>query len=353
MSRTRSITSAASACVLALGVGFAGAAQDVAAQEWKPNRPVQFVIQTTPGGGSDQIARFWASLIEKYDLSPQPVVPVNMPGGGGAVALNFLRNQAGDAHFISPTLNSVVTRPLIQKIPGMMYPSRDLTPLVRMMTDPFMLWTNPNTFANFDEFREACNERRVTGAMTGSKQEDEFQITMMERAMDCEHDFRLLPQPGGGDVASLVAGQQVDFSVNQPREGLPFYPERMHPILAFAKKRMPEFPDVPTHVEKGVNGDWGARLSLEDGLHQLRGVLGTPDLTEAQQSFWHGVFRKISETDEWAEWMAKGAMQPTFMTGKRFAAWLCGFEKGHVELMQDLGVELRDDWEPRGQCPKP
>nr|NIS39243.1 tripartite tricarboxylate transporter substrate binding protein [Desulfuromonadales bacterium] len=74
----------------------------------------QFVIQTTPGGGSDKYARFWIGLIEKYDLSPQPIIPVNMPGGAGAVAINFLYNQAGSPYFITPTLNSIVTTPLIQ-----------------------------------------------------------------------------------------------------------------------------------------------------------------------------------------------------------------------------------------------
>jgi len=45
-----------------------------------PTRPVEFVISTTPGGGSDIYARFIIGIIEKHKLSPQPFVPVNKAG---------------------------------------------------------------------------------------------------------------------------------------------------------------------------------------------------------------------------------------------------------------------------------
>src|SRR5206468_8305184 len=63
----------------------AGAADQAAA----PSRPVEFVISTEPGGGSDIYARFIQGVIEKESLSPQPVLPVNKPGGAGAVAFQY------------------------------------------------------------------------------------------------------------------------------------------------------------------------------------------------------------------------------------------------------------------------
>lgn len=53
-----------------------------------------------------------------------PITPVNMPGGAGAVAMTHLFMQRGDPHYITPTLNSLVTTPLQQEIP-VMYPSED------------------------------------------------------------------------------------------------------------------------------------------------------------------------------------------------------------------------------------
>jgi putative tricarboxylic transport membrane protein len=62
--------------------------------EWEPQRPIEFIIQTSPGGGSDTYARLWIGIIEKHDLSPVPITAVNMPGGAGAVTLATCRPRA-------------------------------------------------------------------------------------------------------------------------------------------------------------------------------------------------------------------------------------------------------------------
>ena len=194
-----------------------------AAEAWQPNRPVEFVIQTSPGGGSDQYARFWIGLIEKHKLSPVPFVPVNMPGGAGAVALTHLFKQKGDPHFISPTLNSVITTPLLQKIP-VMYLSEDLTPIVKMMMDPFLLVVQPQKYKTFEDFLAACRKGSLTAVGTGSRQEDEIQIFMMQHAFKCQ-PFRYVPEKGGGDVARAydhcVRGAASHFVwLNRSKESL-------------------------------------------------------------------------------------------------------------------------------------
>jgi putative tricarboxylic transport membrane protein len=78
----------------AFAVGVTAAPQDASA--WEPTKPIEFVIQTSPGGGSDTICPLWIGIIEKHKLSPVPITPVNMPGGAGAVALTHLLSQKGD-----------------------------------------------------------------------------------------------------------------------------------------------------------------------------------------------------------------------------------------------------------------
>jgi putative tricarboxylic transport membrane protein len=50
---------------------------------WKPQKPIEFIIQAGPGGGADVMARFIAPLVSKYNLSPQPLVVINKAGGLG------------------------------------------------------------------------------------------------------------------------------------------------------------------------------------------------------------------------------------------------------------------------------
>ena len=154
------VTSALLRLGVAGGAALAMLSAAPATAQWKPTKPIEFVIQTSPGGGSDVYARLWIGIIEKHQLSPVPITPVNMPGGAGAVALTHLLKQKGDPHFMTPTLNSVVTTPLQQKIP-VMYPSTDLTPLALMTIDPFLLWVNPEKYKNWEAFQTACKADRA------------------------------------------------------------------------------------------------------------------------------------------------------------------------------------------------
>lgn len=339
--------SVAAAAALALSVAMPQAAM----AQWEPERPIEFVIQTSPGGGSDIYTRIWTGVIDEQNLSPVPVTPVNMPGGAGAVALTYLYQQRGDPHYLTPTLNSVITTPLIQTIP-VMYPSQDLTPIAQMTTDPFMLWVNPEVYEDWEEFEQACQEKRMTTFGTGAKQEDRIQIGVLQRATDCK-PFRYVPQAGGGDVASKIAGKHGDFSVNQPAEGMPHYPSKMHPIVMFAKDRHPTFPDVPTHWELNIgtegDGENARLLSLETGLHQVRGLIGPPEMPEGAKDWYEDTLRQVFESDRWQDFMEKNGMVPSFRGPDEYKEFLVGFEKNHIKMMRDLGWDLRDDLVPQSE----
>ena len=332
--------------MLACAAGLAMPAQ----AQWEPERPIEFVIQTSPGGGSDIYTRLWLGIIDKHELSPVPVTPVNMPGGAGAVALTYLYSQDGDPHYVTPTLNSIVTTPLQQRIP-VMYTSRDLTPVAMMTIDPFLLWVNPASFTSWEEFHAACQERRLTANGTGARQEDEIHIGLLQKASGCM-DFRYVPQSGGGTVASNVAGGHADFSVNQPAEAAPHYPDRMVPIVMFSKDRHPAYTDTPTHweLEIGTEGDgeYAKLLDLETGLHQVRGLIGPPNMPEEAKAWYDDLFRKVFEAPEWQEFMKDNGMVATYAGPDGYKEFLETFETNHVRMMRDeFGWELRPDLDDR------
>ena len=69
------------ALVLALAV--AAAAPSFA--DWKPTKPVDVIVHTGPGAGSDLLARAVATMMEKEKLVPVRMNVLNKPGGNGAV----------------------------------------------------------------------------------------------------------------------------------------------------------------------------------------------------------------------------------------------------------------------------
>ena len=77
---------------------------------WKPERAVQIIAGTPPGGGLDRVARALAKAIAEAHLVEVLVEVVNVPGDGARRAwTNYVDNYRGDGHVIgisSPNLTS-------------------------------------------------------------------------------------------------------------------------------------------------------------------------------------------------------------------------------------------------------
>ena len=83
-----------------------------------PTKPVEFIISTAPGGGSDIYARKMQSIIDALKLSPQPVTPVNKEGGSGAVADGQERQlRTGETFLDDDRATGLTERPPGQLLP--------------------------------------------------------------------------------------------------------------------------------------------------------------------------------------------------------------------------------------------
>src|SRR2546428_4452987 len=211
-----------------------GTTQPTGVAAISPTRPVEFVISTAPGGGSDIYARFMQGVIEKQRLSPQPVQPVNKEGASGAVAFTYVFEKRGDMHYIMITLNSFFTTIITQKLP---YKATDFTPIANLALDPFFLWVNEDSpWKTAQDFVKAAQDKSIVVAGTGSKQEDE---ALFRRIPAPAHTkpFTFVPQTSGATGAAALAGHQggVVATVNNPSEGLPLYqaPRKLRPLCAF------------------------------------------------------------------------------------------------------------------------
>ncbi|MCB1714824.1 MAG: tripartite tricarboxylate transporter substrate binding protein, partial [Candidatus Competibacteraceae bacterium] len=159
----------------------ASLAASSAAMAWEPYKPVEFIIMAGQGGGADQMARLMQSIIEKHDLSPQPFIPINKPGGSGAEALRYLQDKAGDDHIVMITLNSFYTTPLLN--PSLGVDIDAFTPIGRMALDTFLLWVGSNSgIESLDDWVATVKEKGKDWKMggTGKGQEDSLVTGLLE-----------------------------------------------------------------------------------------------------------------------------------------------------------------------------
>ncbi|MBI4205455.1 MAG: tripartite tricarboxylate transporter substrate binding protein, partial [Betaproteobacteria bacterium] len=111
---------------------------------------------------------------------------------------------------------------------------------------------------------------------------------------------------------------------------------KLRALCVFENERMPyknkvtdtmSWNDIPTCKEAGIPMDY----------LMLRGIFMPAGVPKDAVDYYIGLFKKIRETPEWKKFMADGAFNPRFMTGKEYADWVAKTETLHRDLMKEAG----------------
>jgi tripartite-type tricarboxylate transporter receptor subunit TctC len=316
------------ACALGLAVPQAGA--------WEPSRPVEFIIPAGTGGGADQMARMIQGIVTKHNLAKQSIVVINKSGGAGAEGFLDVKNDKGNPHKIIITLSNLFTTPLATGVP---FNWRDLTPVAMLALDEFVLWVPADepykSAKDYVAAVKAAGPGKFKMGGTGSKQEDQIITAAIEQHTGAK--FIYVPFKGGGEVATQLVGKHVNSTVNNPIEAVAQWRAgKLRPLCVFDPKRLPvkdkmtdtmAWADIPTCKEGGLDVDY----------LMLRGIFMPAGVSQDVVDYYIGLFKKVRETPEWAEFMKNGAFNTTFMTGQEYVKWVEQAEMLHKKLMDGAG----------------
>src|ERR1041384_904812 len=316
---------AAMTAMLAGGPAFAG---------WEPTKPVEIVVAAGAGGASDQMARMMQAAIQKNNLMKQPMVVSLKGGASGAEALMYMKSSDGDANKVLIAYSLIYMLPLSAKIP---FNWRDLTPVAVVAMDQFVLWDNaagPKSVKDFITTAKAAASPFKMGG-TGSKREDHVLTIFMEKKTGAK--FSYLPYKSGGEAATQLVGNHTEANVNNPSENLEVWRAgQVRPLCVFDKERIQykskvagemSWNDIPTCKEQGVDVEY----------LMLRAMFLPGKVTADQTAFYVDLFKKVSQTAEYKDYMEKQALKPIFLTGKDILKFLEEDDKLNKGLMTEAG----------------
>ncbi len=303
-----------------------------ATADWKPKKPIEFVIMAGKGGGADRLSRFIQGIIEKNNFSPKPFVPINKGGGSGAEALRYLKDKAGDPHVIMATLNSYYTTPL--RNPGLGVDIANFTPITKMADDTFQLWVHVDSGINSVEeyvaaVKKAGPENWKMGG-TGKGQEDSLVTGMLEKKFGIKVTY--VPYKGGGAVAKDLIGKHIESTVNNPSEQVGFWDAgKSRPLASFTPKGKVEgkFGAIPTFEELGYGTDMV--------YYMQRSVIAPAGIDKDVQAFYVDVFDKVYKSAEWQDYMSKKGLIPGWLTGDALTAYFIENREVHRKLLVAAG----------------
>jgi tripartite-type tricarboxylate transporter receptor subunit TctC len=127
--------------ILAALIAAAVTAGHAPAQTW-PAKPIRFVVNFAPGGGTDIVARVMAAEFTK--TFGQQVIVENRAGGNGNIGADAVAKAAPDGYtYLIATNAAIVINPHLYK--KLSYdPLRDFAPVSQIATLPFVLVVHPS-----------------------------------------------------------------------------------------------------------------------------------------------------------------------------------------------------------------
>lgn len=314
------------ACVAAVTLlGSAG----LQAQAKYPSRTVEVVVPYAPGGGTDNLMRMIAGIIEENKWSPVPLNVANRVGGSGAVGFNYLINKKGDSHVVAGATPMVVSGKIEGRLPGN---HRDaMTILMVVAIDELMLSVrNESPFKTIEDFMRAARAKPggLTVGGTATNSEDHIFTHLMEQAARIK--VKYVPFNSGGEVTAALMGGHIDAGVMNPNEIVAQIEAKKATNLAVAaRKRMTDAAEVPTFAEKGYEFYW----------EQMRGVVGPANMAPEAVKWWQETLKKVTETKKWQEtYIKRNLLTPTQWVGEEANKYLDSLNGKYEAALGALGA---------------
>src|SRR5262249_29243976 len=201
------------------GAACAAAAPAVGAAfaQFKPSRPIEFVVHGGPGSGNDVFARSLTTIIDQEKLSPVRVQVVNKPGGGSTTAANYVASKKNDPHVIACFTNIWLIDPLVQQAANNRL--HDMSPIVRLVVEPALVVVLADSpYKSLGQFIEAAKANpgklRWSGGSIMSRENTVRQLLMHKTGAR----WQFISFPSGGERLAALLGGHVEMMIVDPSE---------------------------------------------------------------------------------------------------------------------------------------
>lgn len=307
---------------------------------WQPSKPIEFVVTSSPGGGTDNFTRMIQSIITKYKLIDQPMVVVNKGGGSGAEGYLVSKTSAGDPHKVIFGTNNAYLLPHVAKLG---YKFSDLTPVAALALDEFLLWVKADApHQSAKDYIAAVKAKPETFKMAGSQSKDTDQTLTSMLSNVTGAKFIYVPFQGGGLVNTQLAGGHVDSHTNNPNESIGQWKAgQVRPLCVFSPTRLPKgaavngdkgWSDIPTCKEEGIAID----------QFQMPRTVWLPAGAPADAvKFYADVLKKVSESPEWKEYITRTVQTGRFLAGEEFNKFIATDEKNSKDVFDREGWTVK------------
>lgn len=308
---------AATAATLAL-------AFTMTAQAWEPTKPIKIIVGFAPGGGTDLVARNLVASSQEF--FPVPLVVVNKPGAGGALAADLVSKEKADGYTLLVAGGSESTSvPNHQKVT---YALDDFRGVLRCIRSRIYLVSNAKgdikSIADLKK-KALANPGKLSYGSSG--QGTLYHSTMLLATKALGIDMQHVPYKGGAPMMAALLGGHIDITLAGPEEmQAQVDGGQVIPLALASETRLDTYKDVPTLKE----------LGYDVYIENQKGIIapaGTPD--EVIQ-YLHDNFKKGLDSKVWEALAGKLSMETSYLNGDDFMGAMQKMSKNIGEAVKTL-----------------
>jgi len=216
-----------------------------------PQKPVRWIIPTSPGAGTDASARIFAQIAN--EAWKQAVIPDNRPGASGMLGLDGLYAAQPDGYTLAfMSVSQFIDATLLQKY--QFDASKDFTPISLLASTPLVLLANSQTGIRsatqlIAYAKEHPSEMNYGSGGSGGLTHIAMEMFASKAGIKLTH----IPYKGSGPaVIDLLAGR-VQLAYSTPPAVLQHIKSgRLTALAVTTPHRFAQLPDVPTVSELGL-----------------------------------------------------------------------------------------------------
>lgn len=208
---------------------------------------IHIVHGSDAGAPQDVMLRILADEMEK--VSGKRVLVEPRPGANGQIAHAALLKAPADGHTILAEATGITS---ILQLPGAKHKWTDFEPLYRVQLDPFALYALRSRYPDLKAFVADMVAHPDSVRMGGWAVGGPFQIVSMQLASKFNAKIKWIPYNSGGKAIADVMGGHIEAAMSN----ISVYPSFRASTVVLAQTgeaRLPQFPDVPTFKELGVD----------------------------------------------------------------------------------------------------
>jgi tripartite-type tricarboxylate transporter receptor subunit TctC len=298
------------------------------ADDW-PSKPLRLMVGSSPGGGTDAMAR---AVADKLGPALKTTVVVeNRPGASNTLAADVTAKSTDGHTMVMGVSTAHAIAPHLLKLP---YSNdKDLVPVAFVGAVPNVLVVNNelgvNSVAELVALaRKQPGKLNYASSGNGSTQHIAAELFKEAAGLFVTH----VPYRGSSPALVDLMGGQVQMSFDTLASVLTHIKSgKVKALAVAAAKRNPQLPDVPTLAEAGVKG---VEMSAWYGVYM---PAATPK--PVQQRVHEEVNKLLPHPDTRARLAAIGS-DITPMSQAEFAAFHDAENKRYADVIKKRGIRL-------------